>query len=148
MQPQHAEPSHNLLSVWAARLGTLRATGGWPWATIRRSGGRLAFGSDWPVVPIDPFGSVHIAVNRQTRSGEPSGGWVPSERLALADAVSAWTSGSAYAERSEASKGQLRKGMLADITILDRDLTAMSAAELAGINVEATVVGGRVVFEA
>jgi predicted amidohydrolase YtcJ len=147
MQPQHAEPTHNLLGAWAPKLGAARASGGWPWASILRSGGRLAFGSDWPVVPIDPFGSLHVAVNRQTRSGEPPGGWVGSERLEVADAVAAWTSGSAYAERSELAKGHLRKGMLADITILDRDLMATPTAELADIKVEATVVGGRVVFE-
>lgn len=148
MQPQHAEPSQNLLGVWALKLGEARASGGWPWASILRSGGRLAFGSDWPVVPIDPFGSLHIAVNRQTSSGEPPGGWVASERLALADAVAGWTSGSAYAERAENVKGHLRKGMLADIAILGRDLTAMPAADLAGVGIAATIVGGRVVFEA
>ena len=148
MQPQHAEPSHNLQGVWAPKLGLERSSGGWPWATILRSGGRLAFGSDWPVVPIDPFGSLHVAVNRQTRAGEPHGGWVPSERLSLADAVAAWTSGSAYAERSELAKGRLREGMLADIAILDRDLTATPAEGLAETRVAATVVGGRVVFEA
>lgn len=65
----------------------------------------------------------------------------------MADAVCAWISGSNYAERSELVKGHLRKGMLADITILDRDLMATSTAELADITVEATV-GDRVVFEA
>jgi predicted amidohydrolase YtcJ len=148
MQPQHAEPSHNLFGAWAPKLGASRAAGGWPWATILRAGGRLAFGSDWPVVPIDPFGGVHVAVNRQTRSGEPPGGWVESERLQVGDAVAAWTSGSAYAEHSELAKGRLRDGMLADIAILDRDLNATPAAELGDISVAATVVGGRVVFEA
>jgi predicted amidohydrolase YtcJ len=99
-------------------------------------------------VPIDPFGSVHVAVNRQTRSGQPPGGWIGSERLAVADAVAAWTSGSAYAERSELAKGHLRSGMLADITILDRDLVATSTATLADVKVATTVAGGRVVFEA
>ncbi len=147
MQPQHAEPTHNLLGAWAPRLGAERASRGWPWASILRSGGRLAFGSDWPVVPIDPFGSLHVAVNRQTRTGEPPGGWVGSERLDVVDAVAAWTSGSAYAERLELAKGQLREGMLADITILDRDLMATSPAALGNIGVAATVVGGRIVFE-
>jgi predicted amidohydrolase YtcJ len=148
MQPQHAEPGDNLLRAWAPKLGAERASRGWPWASILRSGGRLAFGSDWPVVPIDPFGSVHVAVNRQTRSGQPPGGWIGSERLAVADAVAAWTSGSAYAERSELAKGHLRSGMLADITILDRDLVATSTATLADVKVATTVAGGRVVFEA
>jgi predicted amidohydrolase YtcJ len=73
---------------------------------------------------------------------------VGSERLEVADAVAAWTSGSAYAERSEPVKGHLRKGMLADIAILDRDLMAAPISELADIKVAATVVGGGVVYEA
>jgi predicted amidohydrolase YtcJ len=148
MQPQHAEPTQNLLEAWAPKLGAARASRGWPWASILRSGGRLAFGSDWPVVPIDPFGSLHVAVNRQTRSGEPAGGWGAAERLGLAEAVAAWTSGSAYAEHSELAKGELREGMLADIAILDRDLLATPVGQVAEIKVEATVVGGRLVYEA
>jgi predicted amidohydrolase YtcJ len=147
MQPQHAEPSENLGDVWAQRLGPERAARGWPWASILRRGGRVAFGSDWPVVPIDPFGSLHVAVNRQTPSGEPPGGSHPDERLSLAQAVDGWTSGSAYAEHREDVKGTLRKGMLADIAVLDRDLLSAPAGEIASTKVAATVVAGRLVFE-
>jgi predicted amidohydrolase YtcJ len=147
MQPQHAEPGNNLMSVWAANLGPERAARGWPWASIARAGGKLAFGSDWPVVPIDPFLSVHIAVNRQTRAGEPAGGWVPSERLSLETALAAWTSGSAYAEQAEDRKGALREGMLADIAVLDRDISKPDAGDIASTKVEATVAGGRLVYE-
>jgi predicted amidohydrolase YtcJ len=146
MQPQHAEPVRNLLEVWATNLGAERASRGWPWASILRSGGRLAFGTDWPVVPLDPAASLHVAVNRQTLTGEPRDGWIPGERLAPADAVAAWTWGAAYAEHMEHEKGALRAGMLADIAVLDRDILAMPADELARIKVEATVVGGRLVY--
>lgn len=147
MQPQHAEPNRNLLGIWAPNLGPERASRGWPWRSIERSGGRLAFGTDWPVVPLDPAASLHVAVNRQTRAGEPGGGWLPQERLALAAAVDAWTSGSAYAEHAEGVKGTLREGMLADIAVLDRDLAAIDRSELAAFEVTATVAGGRVVYE-
>src|SRR5437868_3119602 len=56
MQPQHAEPK--LTEVWRRHLGPDRATRGWPWREILSSGGRLAFGTDWPVVPLDPFASL------------------------------------------------------------------------------------------
>ncbi|HEX9099553.1 MAG TPA: amidohydrolase [Candidatus Dormibacteraeota bacterium] len=148
MQPQHAEPIKNLLEVWAPNLGPERAARGWPWASIQRSGARLAFGTDWPVVPLDPAASLHVAVNRQTLRGEPPGGWVPSERLSLADAVAAWTSGAAYAEHREHLKGRLEVGMLADIAVLDRDLATTPASEIASTKVEATAVGGRLVHEA
>lgn len=146
MQPQHAEPNRNLFEVWAPNLGPARAAGGWPWGSILRSGGRLAFGTDWPVVPLDPAASLHMAVNRQTRAGEPAGGWIPQERLALGDALAAWTAGSAHAEHAERSKGELREGMLADVAVLDRDLEAAPEAVLATCGVAATIVGGRVVY--
>jgi len=129
MQPQHAAP--RLIEVWRRHLGPVRAERGWPWKEIVRSGGRLAFGSDWPVVPIDPFASLHEA----TRT------------LSLDEALGAWTYGAAYAEHAEHSKGELREGMLADIAILDRDLGQTSRDEIASTKVEATVVGGRLVYE-
>ena len=85
------------------------------------------------------------AVN--TPSGEPPGGSHPDERLSLAQAVDGWTSGSAYAEHREDVKGELRKGMLADIAVLDRDLMSTPTGEIASTMVTATVVGGRLVFE-
>lgn len=145
MQPQHAEPNRNLFEVWAPNLGPARAAGGWPWGSILRSGGRLAFGTDWPVVALDPAASLHMAVNRQTRAGEPAGGWLPEQCLTLDESLTAWTAGAAYAEHAEESKGELRPGMLADIAVLDRDLAATPEAELASFEVEATIVGGRVV---
>ncbi len=147
MQPQHAEPGKNLLDVWAANLGPARAAFGWPWASILRAGGRLAFGTDWPVVPLDPILSLHVAVNRTTRAGKPPGGWLPEQKLSLAQALAGWTSGSAYAEHAEQSRGELRVGMLADIAVLDRDLSHADPTQIATFQVKATVVGGRVVYE-
>jgi len=86
-------------------------------------------------------------VTRQTRAGEPAGGWMPDQRLKLAEALAAWTFGGAYAEHSEDRKGTLGDGMLADIAVLDRDVLATPASELYDLKVTATVVGGRVVYE-
>jgi predicted amidohydrolase YtcJ len=147
MQPQHAEPNRNLFGAWAPNLGPERAARGWPWRSIAQAGGRLAFGTDWPVVPLDPAASLHVAVNRQTRDGEPADGWLPEERMELADAVAAWTSGSSYAEHAEGLKGTIRAGMLADIAVLDRDIDAVDPPELAALRVSVTVAGGRVVYE-
>ncbi len=130
MQPQHSASA--LTEVWQRQLGRERAQRGWPWMAIRDSGGRLAFGTDWPVVPLDPFASLYEA----TRA------------LSLEDAVAGWTSGAAYAEQAESRKGALREGMLADIAVLDRDLSSTPRDELAQVKVEATAVGGRLVYEA
>ena len=119
MQPQHAVPS--LIEVWRRHLGPDRAARGWPWKAINESGGRLAFGTDWPVVPLDPFASI-VEARRD---------------LPLEVAVDAWTAGSAYAAHAETEKGALREGMLADIAVVDLD---------AG-RVHATIVGGKVVHE-
>ena len=54
MQPQHAEPNRNLFEVWLPHIGAERAACGWPWRSILHSGARIAFGTDWPVVPMDP----------------------------------------------------------------------------------------------
>ena len=129
MQPQHAAP--NLTEVWHRHLGPARAARGWPWKQILASGGRLAFGTDWPVVYLDPFASLAEAI----------------KTLSLVDAVAAWTSGAAYAEHAEQSKGELRPGLLADIAVLDRDLAQSPRDEIASTKVEATVVGGRLVYE-
>ena len=120
MQPQHADPA--LTDVWRRNLGPARAGRGWPWRPLVDSGARLAFGTDWPVVPLDPFASLRIATSRG---------------LTLEEAVAAWTSGSAYAEHMEGRKGEVREGVLADLAVVDLERSV----------VRATVVGGRVVYE-
>jgi len=147
MQPQHAEPNRNLFDIWVPNLGAERAASGWPWRSILHSGASIAFGTDWPVVPLDPAASLQVAITRQTLTGEPAGGWLPDQRLKLAEALAAWTFGGAFAEHAEDQKGVLSAGMLADIAVVNRDIVAIPPAELAGLRVTATIVGGRVVHE-
>ena len=130
MQPQHAAPA--MTEVWHRQLGRARASRGWPWKKILAAGGHLAFGTDWPVVPLDPFASLFEA----------------TKTLSLEEAVAGWTSGAAYAEHAETIKGVLREGMLADVVVLDRDLSRTPRDELTQMRVEATAVGGRLVYEA
>ena len=124
MQPAHAEPVRNLLEAWAPQLGPERASRGWPWRSIADAGGRLAFGSDWPVVPVDPARAIRVASTMR------------KERLTPDAALEAQTLGAAYAEHADGWKGRLAPGYAADIVVLD------------GETVAATVVGGRVVYEA
>ncbi len=84
MQPVHATPSPTPGDVWSVNIGEERAARGWMWASIAKAGGRLAFGSDWPVMTLDPLEGLHVAVTRTTADGLPAGGWIPSERLAVA----------------------------------------------------------------
>lgn len=147
MQPYHADPEPAQLDSYQSRIGPDRASRGWPWNSIRRTGGRLAFGSDWPIVSFDPFLGLNSAVNRTTRDGRPAGGWLPHERLTLADALTGYTSGSAWAAHEDAFKGALEPGMLADVVIMDRDLFAASPSAIMAASVQTTILDGKVVYD-
>jgi predicted amidohydrolase YtcJ len=145
MQPYHADPSPNQTDVWATNIGPERAGQAWSWASIRREGGVVALGSDWPVVPFDPFLALNAAVNRQTVEGHPAGGWLPSEKLSLPDALAAYGHGSAYAAFADGRRGTLRVGGDADLVVLDRDILAGGPSSIIGTTVALTVAGGRIV---
>jgi predicted amidohydrolase YtcJ len=145
MQPYHGDPSPNQASLWAGNIGPERASRAWAWRSIHLDGGRLAFGSDWPVVPFDPFIALHNAVNRQTVDGLPHGGWLPWERLPLETALEAYTAGSAFAGFAEHRRGRVARGLDADLVVLDRDLLAAGPSAIIGTGVRLTVLGGRVV---
>jgi predicted amidohydrolase YtcJ len=143
MQPYHADPSPNQVDVWAANIGPERAGHAWSWGSIRRAGGVLAFGSDWPVVPFDPIIALNSAVNRQTVDGLPGDGWLPSERISVPDALTAYGHGSAYAAFADGRRGTLRVG--AALVVLDRDILAGGPSSIIGTTVALTVVAGQVV---
>lgn len=145
MQPYHADPSPNQIDVWAGNIGTERAGRAWSWSSIRRAGGVIALGSDWPVVPFDPMIALNSAVNRQTVDGQPPGGWLPSERLSLPEALAAYGYGSAFAAHADGERGTVRAGALADVVVLDRDILEAGPSAIIGMKVALTVVGGHVV---
>jgi predicted amidohydrolase YtcJ len=145
MQPTHATSD----MYWAeARLGPERAKGAYAWRTVLNAGGRLALGSDFPVEDVNPFFGLLAAVTRQDQKGWPEGGWRPTERLTLAEAIRGFTSDAAWAAFEEKSRGTIEVGKLADLTIVEGDLFAMPANELHKTKVRYTVVGGEVVYEA
>ena len=147
MQPYHADPSPNQIDLWAGNIGSERANRAWAWASIRRHRGVIALGSDWPVVPFDPFLALNSAVNRQTREGHPPAGWLASEKLSLPQALSAYGHGSAYAAFAETRRGTIRVGADADIVVLDRDILGSGPSSIIGTRVALTVVGGEIVHQ-
>ena len=104
------QPSHETTDMrWAeARVGPDRIKGAYAWATLQKSGARLAFGTDYPVEPINPFRGLYACVTRELPEGGPAGGWQPQEKISLDDCIRDYTIGSAYAQFEEGKKGQLK----------------------------------------
>jgi len=146
MQPYHGLPDPSQMAVWSSNIGPERAARGWSYGSIAKGGGRLAFGSDWPVVTLDPLLGLHVAVNRTTPEGEPEGGWAPGERLSLGRAIEAYTRDAAWASFDEHRKGTLERDMLADLVILTEDIFANPTSRLAEAEVAFTIFDGKVVY--
>ena len=143
MQPNHLLTDMN----WAqARLGQQRAAHSYAWAEFLKKGVTLAFGTDYPVEPITPFRGIYAAVTRQSEDGKAQ--YFPEQKLTIDQAIAAYTSGSAFAEYAEKEKGKLQPGMLADLVVLDRDITAIIPAKVLQTKVLRTVVGGKTMYEA
>jgi predicted amidohydrolase YtcJ len=101
--------------------------------------------SDRPVAEGAPLLGIHDMVNRRTASGAP---FNQAEAVTAAEALRAYTWGSAYASKQEHVKGSIEPGKLADLTILSEDPTAVSPARIAGLEVVATIVGGELRYAA
>jgi predicted amidohydrolase YtcJ len=146
LQPIHATPSPTPGDVWSTNIGDERASRGWLWASIAKANGRLSFGSDWPVMTIDPLKGLHVAVTRTTEDGLPDGGWIPSERLPLKKAIDAYTRDAAWASFDDQRKGMLARDMLADLVVLSDDIFAGPASRLTTTEVAVTIADGKVVY--
>ncbi|HEV8633363.1 MAG TPA: amidohydrolase [Chloroflexota bacterium] len=143
VQPVHATSD----MATAERFWGARTRSSYAWRSLLDARVRLAFGTDCPVEPLDPIATIHAAVTRRRADGTPPAGWHPEQRLTVEESVCAYTHGSAYAAGEEGRKGGLAVGKLADVTVLSRDPLAVAEEELLGLRVEATVVGGRVVYQ-
>ncbi|MBZ5516892.1 MAG: amidohydrolase [Acidobacteriia bacterium] len=145
MQPYHAIDDGR----WAEqRLGARRSRTSYAWRSMLEAGAPLAFGSDWPVAPLDPLLGIYAAVARATIDGKHRGGWVPEERLTVEEALRAYTTGSAYAAFEEKEKGTLAPGKLADLVVLSEDLFSITPERIREARVAMTIVGGRVIYSA
>jgi predicted amidohydrolase YtcJ len=144
VQPYHAIDD----GKWAERrIGAERAKTTYAFRTFLDHKVRLAFGTDWPVAPLDPLQSVYAAVTRATLDGKHPGGWVPEQKVTVAEAIEAYTTGAAYAEFKERDKGTLAAGRLADLIVLSGDPFRVAPDAIRDLKVDLTIVGGRVVYE-
>jgi predicted amidohydrolase YtcJ len=144
MQPFHAYPEPNLWNVWARNVGPARLPYSFAWHELLASGARLVFGSDWPIVSLDPFIGIQNAVTRQDWNGRPPEGFVSAQRVTLEQALAAYTRDGAYAEFEENLKGSLEPGKLADVIVLSQDVFSVNPLEISRTRVLLTVVGGRI----
>jgi len=145
MQPYHAIDDGR----WVDKvIGDERAKGTYAFRSLLDTKARLAFGSDWFVAPPTPIMGIYAAVTRRTLDEKRPGGWHPEQKITVEEALRAYTAGGAYAAFNEATRGVIRKGMLADLTMIDRDLTAIAPETIRDAHIVRTIVDGKVVYEA
>lgn len=145
MQPSHVLDDQR----WAAaRVGSQRLRGAYAWHSLLAEGTHLAFGTDYPVESINPLRGIYECVTRELPEGGPQGGWEPQEKLTMDECLSAYTTGSAYAQFEEGRKGKLVPGMLADIAVFSADIRHIPPRELLSTPVSMTITGGRIVYQA
>jgi predicted amidohydrolase YtcJ len=143
MQPYHAIDDGR----WAeGRIGHERASRTYAFRTFLNHGVRLAFGTDWNVAPLNPMFGLYAAVTRATLDGKNPNGWFPEQKLTVAEAVEAYTMGSAYAEFQENEKGSITPGKLADMVLLSDDIFTIDPVKIRDVKVTTTFVGGKVVW--
>jgi predicted amidohydrolase YtcJ len=143
MQPIHATADMETADrLWGARCATAYA-----WRALQERGAVLAFGSDAPVEPLNPWLSVHAAVTRQRPGNLPLEGWYPEQRISLASALRGFTVGAAVAAGAAHELGTLAPGMLADLAVLTADPFKISPQELHAVRAELTMIEGQVVWE-
>jgi predicted amidohydrolase YtcJ len=145
MQPYHAIDDGR----WAeGRIGHDRASRTYAFRTFLDHHVRLAFGTDWDVAPLNPMLGIYAAVTRATLDGKNPNGWFPEQKLTVAEAVEAYTMGSAYAEFQDKEKGSISAGKLADMVIVSDDIFKIDPVKIRDVKVLKTLVGGKIVWDA
>lgn len=141
------QPSHCISDMkWVKERVGEAARYTYSWRSMLQQGVILAFGTDWPVEPLNPFLGIYAAVTRQDTSGYPPQGWYSEQRLSVAEAILAYTTGSAYAVEREDWLGRLLPGYAADFIVVDRDIFSIPPAEIRKTRIEMTVVNGEMVY--
>ena len=144
-QPMHVALGDTNQAVpagpWPDAIGPERASRAWAWKSIQAAGGRLAFGSDWPVATLEAGQGLWLASTRiQAEKAQ-------NQRLSIGEALAGYTKWAAYASFDEQRKGTLAPGMLADIVVLGRDIASAPIGSPTSVPVAFTIFDGKVVYE-
>ena len=145
VQPYHAIDDGRFAE---GHIGHDRSSRTYAFRTFLNHGVRLAFGTDWDVAPLDPMQGLYAAVTRATLDGKNPNGWFPEQKLTVAEAVEAYTMGSAYAEFQDQVKGSISVGKLADLALLSDDIFSIDPTKIRDTKVLKTIIGGKIVWDA
>ena len=144
VQPYHAIDDGR----WAeSRVGPERIKTTYAFRSLIDSGATVCFGSDWPVAPLSPLIGIYAAVTRRTLDGKNPSGWTPEQRITVAQAVHAYTIGSAYAEHQEKVKGSIEPGKLADLIVLSEDIFTIPPEAIEKTKVDMTIFDGKLIYQ-
>jgi predicted amidohydrolase YtcJ len=144
VQPTHAIED----GVWAVkRIGKERIKYTHPYRSYLDNNVMVCFGTDWPVVTVDPFLTLYAAVTRRTVDGKNPNGWIPEQKISIEEAIKCYTLNSAYAEFTEKDKGSIEPGKLADFVVLSDNPLKIDPVKIKDVKAEMTVVGGEIVYK-
>lgn len=145
MEPIHADPA--TMAVWAKAIGEQRLPWSFAWAEMLKQDGNLVYSSDWPAcIDLNPIRGIHVAVNRRTPDGFPENGWIPEQKISMAQAMKAYTSAGAYSSFEETLKGKIEVGQLADVIVFSQDLFSIDPMKTSQTKVSLTVFDGKVIY--
>ncbi|WP_370456801.1 amidohydrolase [Bacillus sp. SH5-2] len=147
MQPEHLGLGKEQREVYVSRVGKEREPFIFAMKTIKDSGAMLAFGTDYPIVQLNPMLGIYRALTRIGYDGSPSEGWNPQERLSLSEVLRNYTLSPAYGSFREKELGTLEIGKLADLVVLNRNLFEIPVEEIRDVQVVLTMVDGAIVFQ-
>lgn len=136
------------IAVWEKAICPVRLPYSFAWNSMLNQGAELVFSSDWPpAISINPIRGIHVAVNRRDPKGFPEEGWVPAEKITIAQALKAYTYGGAYSSFEEDKKGLVQPGYLADVIVYSENLFEIEPMRTHEVKVVMTIVDGKVVYE-
>jgi predicted amidohydrolase YtcJ len=145
MEPIHADPG--TIAVWSKAIGEARLPWSFVWNELLKNNAQLVYSSDWPAcIDLNPIRGIHVAVNRKTPEGLPEGGWIPEQKISIAQAMKAYTAAGAYSSFEENLKGQIKVGQLADIIVFSHDLFTIDPMKTHETKVVLTVFDGKIIY--
>lgn len=146
MEPIHAEPGS--VEIWGKAIGEKRLPYSFAWNDLLKANAKLVFSSDWPAcLSLNPIRGLHVAVTRQNPQGFPENGWVPGQKITMAEALYAYTYMGSYSSFEEKTKGKIAPGYLADLVVLSQDLFTVNPMDVHKTIVDMTVFDGKIIYE-